>query len=178
MQPTPHSKRRSRCPRSTRRSNSRGRRSCRPHRRRAHCPRMSVSLKFSQAASNAYNALVFGHLQRFKRYPRALRGVEGTVVVRFALDRTGRVIESAVTKSSGNRALDQEIAQGVVQCHRAGVIHKRHQAGEYHRMFANRRAIDNGQAHQFWCGTSKKSAGHWHDRRGVQGRATSIVRYQ
>jgi periplasmic protein TonB len=62
---------------------------------------------FSQAASNAYNALVFGHLQRFKRYPRALRGPQGTVVVEFALDRSGRVISSTVTKSSGSRALDQ-----------------------------------------------------------------------
>ncbi|MBV9979822.1 energy transducer TonB [Bradyrhizobium sp.] len=63
---------------------------------------------FSQAASNAYNALVFGHLQRFKRYPRALRGAHGTVVVQFVLDRGGRVIESVVTKSSGSRALDEE----------------------------------------------------------------------
>jgi len=63
---------------------------------------------FSQAASNAYNALVFGHLQRFKRYPRALHGAHGTVVVQFALDRAGRVIDSVVTKSSGIRALDQE----------------------------------------------------------------------
>jgi periplasmic protein TonB len=63
---------------------------------------------FSQAASNAFNALVFGHLQRFKRYPRALRGAHGTVVVQFVLDRAGHVIDSVVTKSSGSRALDQE----------------------------------------------------------------------
>jgi protein TonB len=69
-------------------------------------PKNERVAQFSQAASNAYNALVFGHLQRFKRYPRALRGAHGTVLVQFALDRTGRVIDSFVTKSSGNHALD------------------------------------------------------------------------
>jgi protein TonB len=71
-------------------------------------PKNERVAQFSQAASNAYNALVFGHLQRFKRYPRALHGAQGTVVVQFVLDRAGRVIDSVVTKSSGNRALDQE----------------------------------------------------------------------
>jgi len=64
--------------------------------------------QFTQAGSNAYNALVFGHLQRFKRYPAAARGASGTVVVRFELDREGNVIGSAVTKSSGNGVLDRE----------------------------------------------------------------------
>jgi len=52
--------------------------------------------QFTQAGSNAYNALVFGQLQRFKRYPQAAHGASGTV------------IESAVTKSSGNDLLDRE----------------------------------------------------------------------
>jgi len=64
--------------------------------------------QFTQAGSNAYNALVFGHLQRFKRYPSAARGAQGTVVVRFVLNRAGAVMESAVTKSSGNDVLDRE----------------------------------------------------------------------
>ena len=64
--------------------------------------------QITQASSNAYNALVFGHLQRFKRYPSSARGAQGTVVVRFVLDRVGAVIESAVTKSSGNDVLDHE----------------------------------------------------------------------
>ena len=63
---------------------------------------------FTQASANAYNALVFGHLQRFKRYPAAARAVSGTVVLQFALDREGNVISSAVTKSSGHSVLDQE----------------------------------------------------------------------
>jgi protein TonB len=64
--------------------------------------------QFTQAGSDAYNALVFGHLQRFKRYPLSAHGASGTVVVRFSLNRAGVVIESAVTKSSGNDVLDRE----------------------------------------------------------------------
>lgn len=64
--------------------------------------------QFTQASANAYNALVFGHLQRFKRYPSSAHGAAGTVVVQFALDREGRVISTAVTKSSGNSVLDRE----------------------------------------------------------------------
>jgi protein TonB len=64
--------------------------------------------QFSQAASNAYNALILGHLQRFKRYPSAAHGALGTVTVRFTLNRAGVVIASEVTKSSGNGMLDRE----------------------------------------------------------------------
>jgi len=64
--------------------------------------------QFTQASANAYNALVFGHMQRFKHYPASARGASGTAVVRFELSRSGADIGSAVTKSSGNAALDQE----------------------------------------------------------------------
>ena len=64
--------------------------------------------QFSQAGSNAYNALVFGHLQRFKHYPKSARGTLGKVEVSFVLNRAGEVIETAVTKSSGNGVLDRD----------------------------------------------------------------------
>lgn len=64
--------------------------------------------EFTEAGSNAYNALVFGHLQRFKRYPAAAHGASGIVMVRFALNRAGEVISSEVSKSSGNGVLDRE----------------------------------------------------------------------
>jgi protein TonB len=70
-------------------------------------PKNEHIAQFSQAASNTYNALVLGHLQRFKRYPKAAGNVSGKVVVRFTLDRDGRLIDSVITKSSGNRLLDQ-----------------------------------------------------------------------
>jgi periplasmic protein TonB len=63
--------------------------------------------QFSQASANAYNALVFGHMQRFKRYPQSAHGASGTVVVRFELNRAGEVINAAVTKPSGNNVLDE-----------------------------------------------------------------------
>lgn len=64
--------------------------------------------EFTEAGSNAYNALVFGHLQRFKRYPAAAHGASGVVLVRFALNRAGEVVSSDVSKSSGNGVLDHE----------------------------------------------------------------------
>ncbi|HZR90472.1 MAG TPA: TonB family protein [Bradyrhizobium sp.] len=64
--------------------------------------------QFTQAASNAYDALILGHLQRFKRYPPAAHGAVGVVMVRFTLNRAGEVIKSEVTKSSGNSVLDHE----------------------------------------------------------------------
>jgi protein TonB len=70
-------------------------------------PKTERVAQFTEASANAYNALVFGHMQRFKRYPSSARGASGVVVVRFELNRTGALIGSAVTKSSGNAALDQ-----------------------------------------------------------------------
>jgi protein TonB len=64
--------------------------------------------KFTQAGSNAYNALVLGHLRRFIHYPKAAHWAKGKVGVRFVLNRAGNVIESALTKSSGNSVLDRE----------------------------------------------------------------------
>ena len=64
--------------------------------------------EFTEAGSNAYNALVVGHLEKFKRYPKDAHGASGTVLVRFALNRAGDVILSEVSKSSGNNVLDHE----------------------------------------------------------------------
>jgi len=71
-------------------------------------PRSERVAQFSQAAANAYNSLVYGHLQRYKRYPPSAGGASGMVTVRFALSRSGEVVSSAVAKSSGNDVLDQE----------------------------------------------------------------------
>jgi len=63
--------------------------------------------EFTEAGSNAYDSLVIGHLERFKRYPSAGH-TSGSVKVLFALNRAGEVISSDVSKSSGNSALDHE----------------------------------------------------------------------
>jgi protein TonB len=64
--------------------------------------------QFSEAGAKAYNSLILGHLQRFKRYPKSAHGILGKVVVRFVLNRAGDVIDSTITKSSGNTVLDRE----------------------------------------------------------------------
>jgi hypothetical protein len=71
-------------------------------------PKNDRIAEFSVAGSNAYDALIFGHLQRFKRYPLAARGASGAVMVQFELNRAGEVISSKVTKSSGNQLLDRD----------------------------------------------------------------------
>jgi protein TonB len=69
--------------------------------------------EFSLPGTRAYDALVIGHLERFKRYPRTGRRVSGTAEVTFVLNRAGEVIESSVTKSSGSSMLDREALETV-----------------------------------------------------------------
>jgi len=68
----------------------------------------------SVASSNAYNSLVYGHVQRFKHYPAAAGNVSGQAAVRFVLNRAGSVLSSSIARSSGNSILDQE-ALAIVQ---------------------------------------------------------------
>jgi len=65
----------------------------------------------SPEASRGYGALVSAWLNSHKRYPESARqrGEEGRVNVRFEIDRTGRVIDFAVTKSSGYPDLDTAV---------------------------------------------------------------------
>lgn len=53
----------------------------------------------------AYRDLVAAHLQRFKRAPKG--GGNGTAVVSFTLDSSGRVTAKNVAKSSGSPTLDE-----------------------------------------------------------------------
>jgi protein TonB len=58
-----------------------------------------------------YEKLLFEHLDRQKRFPRAarLRGEQGTVLVRFAMNRDGTVLSARIERSSGYRDLDDEV---------------------------------------------------------------------
>jgi protein TonB len=53
---------------------------------------------------------LMARLERYKRYPSAARAAheQGTVYLRFAIDREGRVLRARVDRSSGVAALDQE----------------------------------------------------------------------
>ncbi len=63
-------------------------------------------------AAPTWQGLVLGRLNQFKRYPREAqnRRQQGVPYIRFVLDRQGRVISSALERSSGYASLDQEAA--------------------------------------------------------------------
>jgi protein TonB len=71
-------------------------------------PKNEHAGQFTQAASSAYNALIVGHLDKYKRYPAAAHNAVGKATVRFTLNREGKVVDVEITKSSGNTVLDQE----------------------------------------------------------------------
>ncbi|MEQ8335559.1 TonB family protein [Nisaea sp.] len=62
-------------------------------------------------ARQSYNASVLSWLERHKRYPRAarLRRYEGTVSFSFTIDRSGKILRSAIVKSSGRKVLDEAL---------------------------------------------------------------------
>lgn len=75
---------------------------------RVAAPKNEAPKQSSVAASQAYGALVSGHLRRFVDRSVAARYGEGNAVVSFTLNREGKVLSSRVATSSGNAALDRE----------------------------------------------------------------------
>lgn len=67
----------------------------------------------SPEASAGYRALLSAWLESHKRYPEAARqrGEEGRAVLRFTVERSGRVVDSAVVTSSGYPDLDEAIEE-------------------------------------------------------------------
>jgi periplasmic protein TonB len=67
----------------------------------------------SPEASAGYRALLSAWLESHKRYPDAARqrGEEGRAVLRFSVDRSGRVLDFAVTTSSGYPDIDQSVEE-------------------------------------------------------------------
>ena len=67
----------------------------------------------STEVSAGYRALLSAWLESHKRYPDSARqrGEEGRAVLRFAVDRSGRVLDFAVAQSSGFPDLDASIEQ-------------------------------------------------------------------
>jgi protein TonB len=64
----------------------------------------------SQAAIRKWYTDVRAQFDRHKAYPKSarMRHETGTVQLAFAIDRQGRVVSSAVERSSGHETLDQE----------------------------------------------------------------------
>jgi protein TonB len=73
--------------------------------------RVPVPAPASTAVSPGYSALLGAWLESHKRYPESARerGEEGRAVLQFTVDRSGRVIDFAVIKSSGYPDLDAAV---------------------------------------------------------------------
>ncbi|WCE03592.1 energy transducer TonB [Pseudoxanthomonas sp. JBR18] len=69
----------------------------------------------SQQAMVTWQAQLLGHLEKFKRYPRAAqrRRYEGAVLVQYAVDRQGKVLSVRLATSSGHELLDAEAVAAV-----------------------------------------------------------------
>ncbi len=61
-------------------------------------------------AANAYEQVLIAHIRRFRGYPAVARRdhIEGQVMLRFDLDRSGHVLDAWVEQSSGRTSLDAE----------------------------------------------------------------------
>lgn len=66
----------------------------------------------SGAVRASWEERLVGWLQRYKRYPRLAQEQrqEGTVYLRFTMDRQGRVLASQIQRGSGYSLLDEEVA--------------------------------------------------------------------
>jgi protein TonB len=65
----------------------------------------------SIAIRASWQAQLVGWLERYKRYPRLAQEQrqEGTVYLRFAIDRQGHVLSSQIERGSGHALLDEEV---------------------------------------------------------------------
>jgi TonB family C-terminal domain len=65
--------------------------------------------RLSNDARPDWEGSILAHLQRFRRYPARARAArqQGTVTIRFRMNRAGMVLSSALVKKSGSYDLDQ-----------------------------------------------------------------------
>lgn len=75
----------------------------------AAAPTPGLSALAAKTQATWHNSLV-AHINRYKHYPVAARahGMEGVVNVEFTLDRSGQIVSSHITRSSGSPVLDEE----------------------------------------------------------------------
>ncbi len=59
-----------------------------------------------------YLAALYAHLARYKHYPRAaqLAHIEGTALLRFTMDKQGKVLAYRIDRGSGHADLDAEVS--------------------------------------------------------------------
>lgn len=68
-----------------------------------------AATRLSDNARPDWEGLILAHLERFRRYPSRARAArqQGTVYVRFTMNRAGMVLSSAIVRKSGSFDLDQ-----------------------------------------------------------------------
>jgi protein TonB len=75
-----------------------------------HAASRSAGMEAMASVLPSYRQRVAAHLQRYKQYPAELRaaGIRGTSRLTFTVNRSGRVLSSRLSGSSGNAGLDAE----------------------------------------------------------------------
>ncbi|SES38268.1 outer membrane transport energization protein TonB [Tranquillimonas rosea] len=73
----------------------------------------SLSAGQRQNLTAQWGGQIVRRIERNKRYPRAARGASGTATVRLSVNPNGQLVGLSLTRSTGNRALDQAALQAV-----------------------------------------------------------------
>lgn len=63
--------------------------------------------QLSNRADPSWEALLLGHLEKFRRYPATAKGQAGVAYVSFRMNRQGQLLAAQILRSSGNAALDR-----------------------------------------------------------------------
>lgn len=80
--------------------------------KQASTPKAKVN-KTQIATSNNYKKVLLSRLAKFKKYPRIAKRkkIEGRAILRVKIDRSGKVLESELTSSTGSELLDKATIQ-------------------------------------------------------------------
>lgn len=62
----------------------------------------------NDAAARAWGLSIVTHVNTFKSYPQGRNGPAGTVMIKFVVDPSGKLLDSRITRSSCIDELDQE----------------------------------------------------------------------
>src|SRR5262249_17466446 len=68
-------------------------------------------------AKASWQGLLMAHLEKHKKYPKRSerRREQGTGLLRFRMDRNGKVLSYALERSAGYEALDEEVLEMIVR---------------------------------------------------------------
>ena len=69
------------------------------------------------AAKVTWQGILEAHLRKFQKYPRSAqrRNIEGTVLIRFRMDRAGKVLSYSIERTSEHEVLDEAALAMIVR---------------------------------------------------------------